>query len=113
MTHQTLVETSVFTRKAAALLTTTEHDDLCLLLAANPTAGVIIPGTGGIRKLRVPIQAQGKGKSGGARVIYYFHDDTIPLVLLSIYAKNEKVDLTQDEKKTLRNYAAEYVAAFR
>ncbi len=60
---QTIAETSIFTRQANALFTSDEKVDLINFLASNPLAGDEIPGTGGVRKVR--IAARGKGKSGG------------------------------------------------
>lgn len=60
----------------------------------------MIEGTGGLRKIRVA--AKGKGKRGGARVIYYYVSDAAQIRLLLIYAKNRKNDLTDDEKRILR-----------
>lgn len=57
--------------------------------------------------------ARGRGKRGGARVIYYFHDSTMPLVLFTVYAKNEKSDLTAKEKKELRQLVGRIVAQFK
>jgi hypothetical protein len=65
------------------------------LIAANPLAGDLIPEGGGIRKLRMPLQ--GRGKRGGARVIYYHHSDRFPVFLLTVFAKNEQDDLTMAE----------------
>jgi hypothetical protein len=79
--------------------------DLIAYLAANPMDGDVIPGTGGIRKLRW--RAKGKGKSGGVRVIYYTYDETQPIFALLTYSKNEADDLTADEKRTLSSIAAE------
>ncbi len=62
-------------------------------LAANPDAGDIMPETGGGRKLRW--RAQGRGKRGGVRVIYYYHSESFPLFLISVFAKNEKTSLTK------------------
>lgn len=66
----TVVETSIFTRRAEKLLSPEERQDLVTFLANAPETGDEIPGTGGVRKVR--FAAQGKGKSGGVRVIYYF-----------------------------------------
>lgn len=66
-------------------------------MAENPLAGDEIPGTGGVRKVR--FAASGRGKRGGARVIYYYLDDTMPLYALLAYAKNAKNDMTPDEKR--------------
>jgi hypothetical protein len=56
-------------------------------------------GTGGIRKLRW--SAKGKGKSGGVRVIYYFHNGTMPLFLLTLFGKGEKANLSKAERNEL------------
>lgn len=66
-------------------------------------AGDEIPGTGGVRKVRVP--AKGKGKRGGARVIYYWYSENAPLYALLVYAKNRKTDLTPDEAKAVSSLA--------
>ena len=69
------------------------------VLAANPEAGDIMPGCGGARKLRVA--RPGKGKSGGYRVITYFAGADVPVFLLTVFAKNEKANLTKGERNTL------------
>ena len=74
------------------------------LLAYNPEAGNLIRGTGGIRKVR--FAAKGKGKSGGVRVIYYYHSDLMPLYALMLYAKNEQAELTADDRKDLAGFVA-------
>ncbi len=66
-------------------------------IAANPDAGDVIPDTGGPRKLHWT--RPGTGKRGGVRVIYFYHDDSMPLYLLLIYAKAERENWTQDEKR--------------
>ena len=68
-------------------------------LAAFPKAGDLIQGTGGIRKLRWA--RGGRGKSSGARVIYYFHSERMPLYLLTVFAKNERANMTQKERNNL------------
>ncbi|MGF6091017.1 type II toxin-antitoxin system RelE/ParE family toxin [Pseudomonas sp. 18173] len=70
------------------------------LLVLNPSAGDVIEGTGGIRKMRVA--AKGHGKRGGARVIYYHFVSASQIALLMIYPKNEQQDLTADERKALK-----------
>ena len=97
---QSVVETSHFTRRADALLTRDERMDLIATLAADPLAGDEIPGTGGVRKLR--FGAGGRGKRGGFRVIYYVLTDAFPIVAITLYGKNEKSDLTEDEKRGAR-----------
>ncbi len=101
---QTVAETPTFARRASALLTAEEKEDLIYALARNPLAGVAILDTGGVRKLRWA--AQGKGGRSGARVIYFFHDGHSPLYALYIYGKGEKEDLTPDEKRAMRQLAS-------
>ncbi|WP_407354125.1 type II toxin-antitoxin system RelE/ParE family toxin [Luteimonas sp. R10] len=94
------IETSVFTRQVEALLTDDEYNRFQRELAENPTAGEVIQGTGGLRKIR--IAAKGKGKRGGARVIYFHVAAAHQIRLLLIYPKNVKDDLSEDEKRVLR-----------
>ena len=76
-------------------------------MALHPDAGDVIPGTGGLRKLRWGIGQ--RGKRGGARVIYYYHDQRMPLILLAVYAKSSKVDLSALEKKAAARMVAQLV----
>lgn len=101
---QTVVETPVFLRRAEKLLTKDEHDELIAYLATHPLAGDEIVGTGGVRKVR--FGANGKGKSGGVRVIYYFYDRDMPIYALLIYGKNERADLTPEQRKSVASFAA-------
>ena len=86
--------------KLAAFLKPDEAAELETFIAANPKAGDVIPGTGGIRKLRWA--ASGKGKRGGARIISYYYSLAMPLFLLTAYTKGTKIDLTAGEKKQMR-----------
>ena len=97
---QTVAETPTFIKQTEKLLDEDERKELIDYLAANPTAGDKIEGTGGIRKLR--FATKGKGKRGGARVIYFYHSPGVPVFALAAYAKNKKVDLTDKEKRTLK-----------
>ena len=96
----TVVETPFFLRKAADLLEGPERSELVAFVAANPDAGEVIPETGGVRKIRWA--AGGRGKRGGVRVIYCFHSDAFPLFLLTVYAKNQKANLTHAERNDLK-----------
>ncbi|MFZ1962872.1 MAG: type II toxin-antitoxin system RelE/ParE family toxin [Roseiarcus sp.] len=69
-------------------------------LARNPLAGDLIPGTGGVRKLRWALE--GRGKRGGARVVYYYHSDVMPIFALTAYAKNERADISQADRNDFR-----------
>jgi hypothetical protein len=69
---------------------------------ANPEAGDVIEGTGGLRKLRQPDPRRGKGKRGGLRVIYYWWDGKRQFWLFTLYDKDEMDDLSAKEKKALK-----------
>lgn len=73
----TIVELPEFIRRSDSLLSQAEKSRIINYLALHPASGDIMQGTGGIRKLRW--SAQGRGKSGGVRVIYYYHNKTLPL----------------------------------
>ncbi len=94
-----IVALRAFDRQRRGILADQAVMELQRYLAWNPVAGDVIPGTGGVRKLRWA--AKGHGKRGGARVIYYYADRARPLYLLAVYAKNEKVDLSAKEKKQM------------
>jgi hypothetical protein len=106
-----VTELAGYKRRADELLTEAEQDAVVDLIAYEPTRGDLIAGTGGLRKLR--IGRGGSGKRGGARVIYYFYNEEIPVLLMAIYAKNEKADLSErDKKQSVRN-AKEFLAQWR
>lgn len=107
----TVAETAPFQRKISNLLSDVERSDMIAYLAEHPEAGVLIQGTGGIRKLRWG--RQGQGKSGGIRVIYYFHSEVMPIYLLAAFGKNEKANLSQQEKQQLSKIVHELVAFWR
>jgi hypothetical protein len=107
----TVVETSVFARRAEKLLKGKEHDDLLLYLSMYHMVGDEIPSTGGVRKLRYAVR--GRGKSGGMRVIYYFFDEQNPLYALLLYGKNEQGNLSPDQKKYVTAIAAAVKAEAR
>lgn len=90
-----LIETSVFTRQITGLLSDEEYCQFQLRLAANPELGAIIKGGGGIRKVRVAVGS--RGKSGGARVIYYWVVRRDVILLLYAYPKNVMADLTPNQ----------------
>ena len=107
----TVAETAPFQRKISTLLSDKERSDLVDYLAEHPSAGVLMQGTGGIRKLRWA--RQGGGKSGGIRVIYYFHNEFMPLYLLAAFGKNEQANLAAEEKQLLAKSVKQLVASWR
>lgn len=93
-------ETSIFTRQVIALLTDDEYRGLQIALSAHPESGAIIPRSGGLRKIRWSIT--GRGKRGGVRAIYYWIVAKDQILMLFLYSKNEKDDLTLTQLKVLR-----------
>lgn len=98
------MEFGTFTRRVYELLDDEEYRALQNVLLENPNAGVVIPGTGGVRKLRWA--GSGRGKRGGLRVIYYVAMPEQTFVMIHIYAKSEQDDLTPDQKRALRTLFA-------
>ncbi len=94
-----VAETSIFTRRADALLSRDDRTKLINVLATDATAGDLIPGLGGIRKLR--FAPTGRGKSGAFRVIYYFAAINRPILALLIYGKNEQANITPQQRDAL------------
>src|SRR5271156_6018130 len=88
-----------------------ERNRIVNALARDPTAGDAIPGTGGARKVRFP--GRGKGKRGGCRVISFYAGEDVPLFLLNVFAKGDRVDLSQAERNTLRRELAELAEDYR
>jgi len=100
-----LIETSTFTRQITALLSDEEYQGFQYRLAANPNLGALIRGGGGLRKIRVAVGT--KGKSGGARIIYYWAARKDVILLLYAYSKNVSADLTPKEVSRLAKVISE------
>jgi len=100
-------ESKNFTKRVATLLSDDEYAQFQWRLTQFPEGGDIIPNGGGIRKLRC--QVKGRGKRGGARVIYYLAVSKHEIFMLDIYAKNEKENLSAAELKLLRNLVEEWL----
>lgn len=94
------IETPLFTKRLYELLSDDNYAAFQRLLAEQPDIGDVIEGTGGIRKVRVA--SNGHGKRGGSRVIYYHFTSASQIALLMIYPKNEKSDLSADERRVLK-----------
>lgn len=113
----TFIEISGFTEAVADLLPDHVYAGHQQYLMDNPEAGDVMPGCGGLRKIRMRDPRRGKGKRGGARVIYLHVPEAKRFYMLDIYGKDEKDDLSPDEKKELRQLAdqlkSEAVAAFQ
>jgi hypothetical protein len=107
----TVVETHEFISSTRKLMDDGEREELVKYLAYNPMAGDVMPGTGGVRKLRWGLE--GRGKRGGARVIFFFHDLEMPLYLLTAYAKNEQENLSPADCRKMHQVTKQIVEAHR
>ncbi len=95
----TVVETPTYLADAEKLFSRIERAAIVDRLAADPKCGVVVPGGGGIRKVRFGFGS--RGKSGGARIIYLFGGEDLPIFILAVFAKNEKSDLSAAERNAL------------
>jgi hypothetical protein len=100
----TVLQLPKFKAEATELIGTGGIEAVAVYLVGHPDAGDVIPGAGGARKLRWA--AKGKGKRGGARIVYVYVVIAARIYLLRCYAKNVRTDLTAVEKKELRQLAA-------
>ena len=101
--NRTFIEVPTFTKRWQELgLTDRNLRDLQNILLNNPKCGDAIQGTGGLRKIRIPMNNRGKGKRGGARVLYIDIELKECIYFINVYSKDEKDDLTDDEKKAFK-----------
>jgi hypothetical protein len=108
----TVIETEAYQRSAIASgLSERERLEISNYVSANPTAGDIMKGTGGARKIR--FAGRGKGKRGGFRVITYYAAEDVPVFLLDLFAKGDVVNLTKVERNELREILASLVDDYR
>jgi hypothetical protein len=96
---QTVIETAEFLARSSKLMSDEQRAQIVEMLARDSECGEIMQGTGGVRKVRVALA--GRGKSGGARVIYYFHSDRLPVFALTVFAKNEMANLTPAQRNAM------------
>lgn len=101
----TVFETAAYLARAEKLLSQAEREAVVQMVAQEPSCGDLMEGTGGVRKVRVAVC--GRGKSGGVRVVYYFHSEVMPVYLLTLFAKNEKANLTKAERNALARLVTE------
>ena len=94
-----VIETDSYLARAIRLMSDKERRAVVDMVAGDPAGGVVIPGTGGLRKMRIPLQ--GRGKRGGGRVIYWYHSPGYPAALLWVFAKNAADDLTKEQYRVL------------
>lgn len=108
---QTVVETPPYLADAERIFTAVERAAIVDTVAADPLCGVVAPGSGGVRKVRFGLA--GRGKSGGARVVYLFGGSNVPVFLLAAFAKNEKSDLSAKERMALGKTVADMLKSYR
>ena len=99
------IETPIFTKLVTDLIPDDEYRKIQLALVLRPEAGKIIPGSGGLRKIRW--KSGGSGKRGGLRLIYFWDVQEDKIYMLLIYKKSKQEDLTQNQLKILRNLVKE------
>ena len=100
-----IIETSIFTRKIKELISDEEYGELQFALIQRPDIGVVIPQSGGIRKIRW--SGSGRGKRGGIRVIYYWYVNEQQIYMLLAYAKNEQANFSAAQLKVLKKLVKE------
>jgi hypothetical protein len=109
-TVQTVVETPSYLVAAYKLFGEIDRADIVSLVAADPECGDVIVGTGGFRKVRVG--RAGMGKSGGARVVYIWRNERFPIFLITVFAKNDKANLSKKERNALKKRADHIFTAY-
>lgn len=101
--NRSFVEVPMFTAKWWELgMTDEDLRELQKVLLQNPKKGDSIAGTGGLRKIRIPMENRGKGKRSGARVLYVDVEIKELIYFINVYSKDEKDDLSEDEKKAFK-----------
>lgn len=110
MTLITVVETPEFQRRARSIMTDAERMALIDHVARNPLAGISIGG--GVRKFR--FARERAGKSDGFRVIHFYtEDEAVPIFLITVFAKNEKANLTRAETETVKSLGKMLADSYR
>lgn len=106
----TIVETAPYLAEARKIMTDEDRLEVINVIAANPTCGDLIVGGGGIRKVRFAIG--NKGKSGGVRIIYYYHNPYYPVFLFMVYAKSVRTSLSKAQLQKLSTLAKAIIEAY-
>ena len=106
-----VVETPTYLRAAEAFYSEAERAEIVSTIARDPEAGDLMPGTGGYRKLR--FGRTGIGKRGGARIVYLYGSEDLPIFLITVYAKADKGNLSQAERNALAKLAKSFFKDYR
>lgn len=105
---QSVIELETFQKRANAIMSDDERAERVSFIAANPEAGVSLGG--GLRKVRIP--RAGGGKSGGYRTLYFFGGRAMPIILVTVFAKNEKDNLTKAERAAAVELSKRLIAVY-
>lgn len=108
---QVVVETPEFIKQAKLCMEGASITEFINYIAGNPLKGALIVGTGGARKIRWTADAN-QGKSGGVRVLYYYHNQLMPIFLFTVFGKNKKANITQSERNLLKTIITKIVQAY-
>ena len=110
--HQFMIKTTpAFDKKAKKILTAESIESLFDYLEAHPEKGDLIKGTGGVRKLRWQSGKSNKGKSGGVRVLYHYSKNVL-IILITLYSKTEKDDISGEERNQLKKLMPQLIAKY-
>ena len=109
--YVTVVETEMYLAAAEKIMSAAEMEDVLATIAMSPMAGDVIPGSQGLRKLRIPLQ--GRGKRGGGRVVYWYYNEGVPLLLMWAYSKSKTNDLTSEQTKLFIKVAHSTLESYR
>ena len=107
----TVVETPMYLRSDEAIFNESDRERIVRTIAGAPECGDLMPGTGGYRKLR--FGRPGMGKRGGARVVYLYGGEDLPIFLITVYVKSEKGNLSKAEQNALAKMARSFFADYR
>lgn len=110
--HIYIKTTPAFDRNAEKLLSKEVLEEFFDHIGENPEQGNIIAGTGGVRKIRWKTGNNDKGKSGGVRILYHYSKDLLVL-LITLYGKSEKENISQAERNELKRTVPLLVAKYR
>lgn len=108
---QVVVETAEYTKQAVSCMDKESRDNFITHIAQNPLDGELIIGTGGARKVRWTADSN-QGKRGGSRIIYYYHNQNMPIFLFTAYGKSQKENITEHEKSILKMIIKSIVKAY-
>ncbi len=111
ITLQVVVETPEFIKQAKLCMDDISANEFINYIAGNPSKGALIVGTGGARKIRWAADVN-QGKSGGVRVLYYYHNQAMPIFLFTVFGKNKKANITQSERNLLKTIINKIVQAY-